>query len=76
MLERMSYEHMFQFQTGSIRSLAAKENLPFKHRFNSKLVRLEGCWRIKKTVILSSFNSKLVRLEVKYLPDALDKIFK
>ena len=59
---------MFQFQTGSIRSLqnARIQRRNTKGRFNSKLVRLEvSVLTPFQPKPLDRFNSKLVRLKVR-----------
>ena len=57
---------MFQFQTGSIKSLNRRTaTTPRLLRFNSKLVRLKGIIPAKAPAEISCFNSKLVRLKVK-----------
>ena len=35
-------ELLFQFQTGSIKSVVLSQGIGLRYRFNSKLVRLEG----------------------------------
>ena len=55
--------HWFQFQTGSIRSVAMSSEAHSMIRFNSKLVRLEAKRASDRHLYIRSFNSKLVRLE-------------
>ena len=63
----MSFNPMFLFQTGAIRSLSSHRPRSQQIRFYSKLVRLEVNSVNYTLGLLMSFYSKLVRLEVRII---------
>ena len=66
-LSCQSYKMTFQFQTGAIRNFDLGAGNGYdEFQFQTGAIRSK-CWRIRKTLILSSFNSKLVRLEGAYI---------